>query len=70
MPTKVQKNPYQTTVINTRIDDGTYLSMLSLMNAAGYRDVSSFLRQTVITKCRDIAADIAEEMANKAESLV
>ncbi len=34
--------------------------MLTLMGAAGYEDVSTFVRSAVLTKCQDIASGMAD----------
>ena len=47
-------------IVGTRIDERAYDSMLSLMGAAGYEDISTFVRSAVLTKCQDIASGMAD----------
>ena len=47
-------------IVGTRIDERAYDSMLSLMGAAGYEDISTFVRSAVLTKCQDIATGMAD----------
>lgn len=51
--------------ISGRVDRFSYSSMISLMSAAGYTDVSSFVREAVLSKCEGIAHEIAESMATR-----
>ena len=58
---KTNKKPdHGAYIIGTRIDERAYDSMLTLMGAAGYEDVSTFVRSAVLTKCRDIASGMAD----------
>ena len=43
-----------------------YTSMISLINVAGYNDISSFVREAVLVKCKDIANDVAVMMNDRA----
>ena len=47
-------------IVGTRIDERAYDSMLTLMGAAGYEDISTFVRSAVLTKCQDIASGMAD----------
>ena len=49
---KLNNNGY---VVSGRVDSRTYQSMLGLISAAGYTDVSSFVKRAVLNECRDIA---------------
>ena len=49
---KLKNNGY---VVSGRIDSRTYQSMLGLISAAGYTDVSSFVKRAVLNECRGIA---------------
>ena len=40
--------------------------MISLMNHAGYTDISSFVREAVLVKCKDIANEVAVMMEDRA----
>ena len=42
-----------------------YNSMVSLMDSAGYKDVSSFVRSAVLTKCQDIASGMVNLYADR-----
>ena len=44
--------------MSTRIKDDTYMSLHKLISTAGYKDTSSFVRDAVTTKCRDLAKAI------------
>ena len=58
---KTNKKPdHGAYIVGTRIDEKAYDSMLSLMGAAGYEDVSTFVRSAVLTKCQDIASGMAD----------
>lgn len=50
-----QTKKYGAYNVTARLDEAAYTSMLSLASAAGYEDVNSFVREAVLTKCRDIA---------------
>ena len=47
-------------IVGTRIEERAYDSMLTLMGAAGYEDVSTFVRSAVLTKCQDISSGMAD----------
>ena len=49
---KLKNNGY---VVSGRIDSRTYQSMLGLISAAGYTDVSSFVKRAVLNECKGIA---------------
>ena len=49
---KLKNNGY---IVSGRIDSRTYQSMLGLISAAGYTDVSSFVKRAVLNECRGIA---------------
>ena len=58
---KTNKKPdHGAYIVGTRIDERAYDSMLTLMGAAGYGDVSTFVRSAVLTKCQDIASGMAD----------
>ena len=58
---KTNKKPdHGAYIVGTRIDERAYDSMLTLMGAAGYEDVSTFVRSAVLTKCQDIASGMAD----------
>ena len=58
---KTKKKPdHGAYIVGTRIDERAYDSMLTLMGAAGYEDVSTFVRSAVLTKCQDIASGMAD----------
>ena len=52
--------------VNARLDNGAYNSMIFLMNHAGYLDISSFVREAVLVKCKDIANEVAVMMEDRA----
>ena len=56
-----QENPSGAYVIGARFNELTYKSMVPLMSAAGYRNVSSFVRDALLTKCKDIATELTDE---------
>ena len=39
--------------------------MLGLISAAGYTDVSSFVRETIHKRCKDIAQDVSGLMTDR-----
>ncbi len=59
MPIITQKPQYKSYTLTARLDDYAYESMKSLMGAAGYTDVSSFVREAVLIKCKDIADNVS-----------
>ncbi len=64
-----QKMSYNGYTIGSRVDASAYKSILGLVEMAGYPDVSSFVREAVYLKCQDIASNMAENMAAKAQTL-
>ena len=63
---KTNKKPdHGAYIVGTRIDERAYDSMLSLMGAAGYEDVSTFVRSAVLTKCQDIATGMSDLYATR-----
>tara|TARA_R100001463_G_C3514568_1_gene220279 strand:- start:378 stop:626 length:249 start_codon:yes stop_codon:yes gene_type:complete len=59
MPITTQKPQYKSYTLTARLDDYAYESMISLMGAAGYTDVSSFVREAVLVKCKNIADNVS-----------
>ncbi len=55
-----QRTDHGAVIVGARIDEQAYNSMVSLMDSAGYKDVSSFVRSAVLTKCQDIASGMAD----------
>ena len=49
-------------VLGTRVNISTYYNMLPLMSVAGYENVSTFVRDALITKCQDIAEGLTDEL--------
>ena len=40
--------------------------MVPLMSAAGYENVSTFVRDALLTKCKDIASELTEQLEDYA----
>jgi len=40
--------------------------MVPLMSAAGYKNVSTFVRDAMVSKCRDIASELTEQLEDYA----
>ncbi len=59
MVTTSQRPKHNSYTVNARLDNSAYTSMISLINVAGYKDISSFVREAVLVKCKDIANDLA-----------
>jgi hypothetical protein len=59
MVTSFQKPKNGGCNISARIDQATYDTMLGLASAAGYEDVSSFVREAVLHKCLHLAKGMA-----------
>ena len=63
---KLKNNGY---VVSGRIDSRTYQSMLGLISAAGYPDVSSFVKRAILNECQGIANTLlwnrSEESSNQ-----
>ena len=65
MVTTSQVSKHNSYTVNARLDNSAYTSMISLMNYAGYPDVSSFLREAVLVKCKDLANEVAVMMEDR-----
>ena len=65
MITNSQTPKHNSYTVNARLDNSAYTSMISLMNYAGYPDISSFVREAVLVKCKDIANDVAVMMNDR-----
>ena len=66
MVTTSQTSKHNSYTVNARLDNSAYTSMISLINVAGYNDISSFVREAVLVKCKDIANDVAVMMNERA----
>ena len=62
MVTSSKISKHNSYTVNARLDNSTYTSMISLMNHAGYPDISLFVREVVLVKCKDIANEVAVMM--------
>jgi len=49
-------------VLGARFNKNTYNRMVPLMSAAGYENVSTFVRDALLTKCKDIATELTDEL--------
>ena len=49
-------------VLGARFNKNTYNRMVPLMSAAGYENVSSFVRDALLTKCKDITKELTDEL--------
>ena len=65
MVTTSQTSKYNSYTVNARLDNSAYTSMISLMNYAGYSDVSSFVREAILVKCKDLANEVAVMMEDR-----
>ena len=65
MRSRFQKLSYGSFTVSGRVDSDAYESMINLMHLAGYKDVSSFVREAVLGKCELIASNVADAMASK-----
>ncbi len=65
MVTSSQTSKHNSYTVNARLDNSAYTSMISLMNYAGYPDVSSFVREAVLVKCKDLANGVAVMMEDR-----
>ena len=65
MLTTSQVSKHNSYTVNARLDNSAYTSMISLMNYAGYPDVSSFVRDAVLVKCKDLANQVAVMMEDR-----
>ena len=65
MVTTSQTSKHNSYTVNARLDNSAYTSMISLMNYAGYPDVSSFFREAVLVKCKDLANEVAVMMEDR-----
>ena len=55
MNTISQKTNYGAHVLSTRINEDAYKNLYTLISTAGYKDTSSFVRDAVDSKCKDIS---------------
>jgi hypothetical protein len=60
-----QRQKYGGFVVTARFDPEVYSSMLGLISAVGYTDVSSFVRETIHKRCKDIAQDMSGLMTDR-----
>ena len=65
MVTTSQVSKHNSYTVNARLDNSAYTSLISLMNYAGYPDVSSFGREAVLVKCKDLANEVAVMMEDR-----
>ena len=50
-------------VLGARFNKNTYnKTIVPLMSAAGYENVSTFVRDALLTKCKDIATELTDEL--------
>ena len=59
------KNKSKEYVISSRIDIDTYLSVIGLMNASGYKDISSFVQNAVLIQCKKLASELYKSVNQK-----
>ena len=57
MVTTSQTPKHNSYTVNAHLDNSAYTSMISLINVAGYNGISSFVREAVLVKCKEIAND-------------
>ena len=55
-------------VLGARVDRSTYKSMVPLMSAGGYENVSTFVRDALLTKCKDIANELTDGIQDSVEA--
>jgi len=67
--TSFQKPQGNTCIVSGRVDSTVFSSMLSLISAAGYKDVNSFVREAVLSKCKYLAAGMADMYEDRLSSL-
>ena len=61
----LSKNKSKEYVISSRIDIDTYLSVIGLMNASGYKDISSFVQKAVLIQCKKLASELYKSVNQK-----
>ena len=49
-------------VLGARFNKNTYNTMVPFITAAGYENVSSFVRDALLTKCKDITRELTDEL--------
>ena len=62
MISSIQNSTHGNYVLGARINECAYRSMVPLMSAAGYENVSTFVRDAMVSKCRDIASELTEQL--------
>ena len=60
MSQTIQKPNAGAYVLSTRLKTDAFKSIHKLISTAGYKDTSSFVRDAVDTKCKDLVAAIKE----------
>ena len=60
MQTITQKPNAGAYVLSTRIRNDAYMSLNNLITSAGYKDTSSFVRDAVSTKVRELTEAVKE----------
>ena len=65
MVTTSQVSKHKSYKVNACLDKNAYTSMISLMNYAGYPDVSPFVREAVLVKCKDLGNEVAVMMEDR-----
>ena len=60
-----QKKRYGGYVVGARFDSESYSSILGLSAAAGYSDISSFVRDCIYARCKQIGEEVSGLMDSR-----
>ena len=65
MTTIYQSSGNSGCVLSTRVDDESYKSIYHLMSIGGYNDISSFVRDSIFVRCKEISYGMVGYMDDK-----
>ena len=58
----------QDCVVSSRVDAHTFKSIKGLMVASDCKDISTFVKQALITQCHKITKDLSDELIEQMKS--
>ena len=64
----MQRQSIQDCVVSSRVDAHTFKSIKGLMVASNCKDMSTFVKQALITQCHKITKDLSDELIEQLKS--
>ena len=61
----MHRQSIQDCVVSSRVDTQTFKSIKGLMVASDCKDISTFVKQALITQCHKITKDLSDEFIQK-----